>query len=450
MGKQSSRMYYQGKDHKDIYFQGHYHDKMYIGSQLVWEKLKEKGWIFVELGTTYYGATGNGQFLIIGNTKQDTSSKTRYFELFSSVDCVVWNKHEYTISYHFYTSKLFITDMFFFNGYFYILTYDFGYNHNGEYDESSVFRTKDGSSIESVSFSEMNFSIFGRNLSVIENQTLPYINWLQDSIEVIDEKALIKVTITNNTNDSIFYHANNRFYFESTDFKNWTAKGVCETAYTLQNTAYTKMVYPDILFAYIISTSTSFSTITTINGYYYGVGGKTDHGGRISYKEAKFIRTKDFHNYEVIDVPSFAEPYRYSSFAKIGRFYECSFFIDNVRRYVYTEDYNSFYVDDLSHFISIGEDSSCKGLIPQTGADGKDYSVYYPFFSSTSVNSCAVVVDKNGNVIDESKEYEILSPNYDTGNGYYRVLCIGNTFVISYGYSYAKYVNGIYYRKLEE
>ncbi len=41
MGKQSARMYSQGKDHKDIYFQGHYHDKMYKGSQLVWEKLKE-------------------------------------------------------------------------------------------------------------------------------------------------------------------------------------------------------------------------------------------------------------------------------------------------------------------------------------------------------------------------------------------------------------------------
>ena len=41
MGKQSSRLYYQGKDHKDIYFQGHYHDAMYVGSELVWEKINE-------------------------------------------------------------------------------------------------------------------------------------------------------------------------------------------------------------------------------------------------------------------------------------------------------------------------------------------------------------------------------------------------------------------------
>ncbi|MGM9571964.1 MAG: hypothetical protein ACI3ZR_07085, partial [bacterium] len=44
--RQSSRIYFVGKDHKDIYFQGHYHDKMYIGSQLVWEKLKGGEYIF--------------------------------------------------------------------------------------------------------------------------------------------------------------------------------------------------------------------------------------------------------------------------------------------------------------------------------------------------------------------------------------------------------------------
>ena len=37
--KQSSTIWYQGNPHKEIYFQGHYHDKMYKGSQLVWEKL---------------------------------------------------------------------------------------------------------------------------------------------------------------------------------------------------------------------------------------------------------------------------------------------------------------------------------------------------------------------------------------------------------------------------
>lgn len=42
MGKQSSRIYFQGKDHKDIWFKGNYHNSMYIGSQLVWKKIIEK------------------------------------------------------------------------------------------------------------------------------------------------------------------------------------------------------------------------------------------------------------------------------------------------------------------------------------------------------------------------------------------------------------------------
>lgn len=39
MGKQSARLYYQGKDHKDIFYRGNFHNKMYKGSQLLWEKL---------------------------------------------------------------------------------------------------------------------------------------------------------------------------------------------------------------------------------------------------------------------------------------------------------------------------------------------------------------------------------------------------------------------------
>lgn len=40
--KQSSTIWYQGNPHKEIYFQGHYHDKMYKGSQLIWQKLNDE------------------------------------------------------------------------------------------------------------------------------------------------------------------------------------------------------------------------------------------------------------------------------------------------------------------------------------------------------------------------------------------------------------------------
>lgn len=54
MGKQSSRIYLAGGDHKEIYFQGHYHDKMYIGSELVWEKRETQ--ITVIWKTLYWGS----------------------------------------------------------------------------------------------------------------------------------------------------------------------------------------------------------------------------------------------------------------------------------------------------------------------------------------------------------------------------------------------------------
>lgn len=38
MGAQSSRLYFDGNDHKDIYYQGKYHTAMYKGNQLVWAK----------------------------------------------------------------------------------------------------------------------------------------------------------------------------------------------------------------------------------------------------------------------------------------------------------------------------------------------------------------------------------------------------------------------------
>ena len=44
MGKQSARLYFKGKDHKDIYYKGHYHVKMYKGDQLIWEKIKQSEW----------------------------------------------------------------------------------------------------------------------------------------------------------------------------------------------------------------------------------------------------------------------------------------------------------------------------------------------------------------------------------------------------------------------
>lgn len=53
MGKQSARMYYQGKDHKDIYFHYNYHDAMYKGSNLVWKKIYPDRYFFSSVEDFY-------------------------------------------------------------------------------------------------------------------------------------------------------------------------------------------------------------------------------------------------------------------------------------------------------------------------------------------------------------------------------------------------------------
>lgn len=46
MQKQSSRIWYKGKDHKDIYFQGKYHCAAYLRGELVWEKYLDGKWVY--------------------------------------------------------------------------------------------------------------------------------------------------------------------------------------------------------------------------------------------------------------------------------------------------------------------------------------------------------------------------------------------------------------------
>lgn len=56
MGKQSSRMWFGGFDHKDIYFDGYYHKQMYLGSNLIWEKLNDDySFAFLVRASTAYG-----------------------------------------------------------------------------------------------------------------------------------------------------------------------------------------------------------------------------------------------------------------------------------------------------------------------------------------------------------------------------------------------------------
>lgn len=61
MGKQSSRIYYRRKDHKDIYFQGVYHNAMIVrkegDAELVWRKLYDEGYfVYTRQASGFYTA----------------------------------------------------------------------------------------------------------------------------------------------------------------------------------------------------------------------------------------------------------------------------------------------------------------------------------------------------------------------------------------------------------
>lgn len=70
MGRQSSRLYYNGKDHKDIYYNGKYHNAMYFKDQggIIWQKLMDSSEMGGCLINRKYGSTNIGiNYLNIGN-----------------------------------------------------------------------------------------------------------------------------------------------------------------------------------------------------------------------------------------------------------------------------------------------------------------------------------------------------------------------------------------------
>ena len=56
MGRQSSRVYWGSKDHKDVFW-GKYTKAVYIGSQLIWEKLEDLSKYIWEVVHTSYSET---------------------------------------------------------------------------------------------------------------------------------------------------------------------------------------------------------------------------------------------------------------------------------------------------------------------------------------------------------------------------------------------------------
>lgn len=69
MGKQSARLIYREKDHKDIYFQGHYHDAMYLGYELLWHKIRQEGYYVFIVDNGKEGKLQEGIYIITFDEK---------------------------------------------------------------------------------------------------------------------------------------------------------------------------------------------------------------------------------------------------------------------------------------------------------------------------------------------------------------------------------------------
>lgn len=92
MGKQSSRMIYRGKDHKDIFFQGRYHDAMYKGMELIWHKIRKEGYYSIIVKTktkemfVLIFSEKTGEFEEIMKIENNVESDAYYVELLVAMD----------------------------------------------------------------------------------------------------------------------------------------------------------------------------------------------------------------------------------------------------------------------------------------------------------------------------------------------------------------------------
>ena len=94
MGKQSARLYYQGNDHRDIFFRGNYHDRMYVGDNLVWEKINDKAYfadvsyIYVTGGLWY----SSGVYRLSRNNVSRTPHHPTFLDVEIPAETVLYNK----------------------------------------------------------------------------------------------------------------------------------------------------------------------------------------------------------------------------------------------------------------------------------------------------------------------------------------------------------------------
>lgn len=294
MGRQSSRLYFEGKDHKDIYFQGHYHKAMYAGAQKVWEKLTSR-W-----KTKYYlhhpahiecEYACNGETAVLCDTRNGKLKITDDFNTFAESiikyknyeDTVPEPETVYTIGKDFYVISK-------------------GHKGSPLTEFPILHRSQDnGKSWEEIDTLIFDTNGFLSTLKLFKGRyyysiDLPEIVVLNDTAFMyIGERKSEEYDDANAVSGNDYAHLIGGVY-KSTDFKHWKSLYTHFFRYELSNgkiNFYPVPIYKGKPFLYR-------------DGYYYLIGEKLDT--TLDYFEATnnpseatmLRRTKDFINFQTV------------------------------------------------------------------------------------------------------------------------------------------------------
>lgn len=410
MGKQSARLWFNGHDHKDIYYQGHYHDKMYIGSQLVWERLGDALWEVFKVNNTsnvvvYDAAFYDGLFMaLVYHVEEDKSY------LYTSEDGV-----------NFETLYLEINDLSVYKVY---RKNDVTYLLNSGNTQYSISQ-----GIIST-LSSINYRMFGYNVGFtasttdIERQFISNAGKVYRLRSCIDQYAKFVA-------DGIKMVIKAGYYlYESTDMVNWDCIN-CKIYDTEQ-------VATESICHYVYCpVGLKNGDLITLNGNHYFCGeigtlnATTDGIFYITYED-KFVKTSEFECYSI-----FCEMKTSSAVTNRNGIYQVyGRLASGAWDSLYTVDFEHFYENQLDIFdYSIinqleifGEDTS---VFPYTSAEGNNGHVF--FFSGSDIL-----------IVETDKDFKIIkaeSFRFETSDlpSKQKELLFGNGIYVYVYYSYDQY-----------
>lgn len=281
MGKQSARIFFQGKDHKDIYFNGYYHDKMYIGSMLVWEKIESSKWIFryhTEFRLNNFDCleAGNGIFLtcLLNPTTHEYNEYTEKTFIMTSRDCVNWNLYKYDFDIVGYGLETLI----FKNGYF-------NFINTSYWSSEMYYRTTDGSDLEKVELDNIEI--------MIDNKIIP-----SDAVHIfqiirLDGDICAYLSVRSINLDNCLYIGG--FILFTDDFIHWKSTATIKVRKNSSN-SYQYLVYSKLG----IMENYLYNFFKIEDEYFLSAFVNDEVEGYVKRKLVPLIKTKDFYSYEEI------------------------------------------------------------------------------------------------------------------------------------------------------